>query len=318
MPNKFISKTNIKILIDNFLSSKFLENGAAINTVDSYRKDIIFVFDWMLKKNIDLNKISEANLIDYLSFLKSSKYALNTINRKISVIKNFFQFIFIEKIIKNNPSLNINSIKKEKKLPLVLSENEIIDLINKAFDNYKISNRQKKLSSYRLYAVLEILYSTGLRVGELLSLKVISLKNIKDKYYIKGKGGVQRLIIFNQKSLEVIKFWINLRNNEKSFLKNEYLFPKSNSMKSISRQIIYKDLKSLAMQVNIQDDKISPHSIRHSFATHLLNRGVDLRSLQKMLGHSDISTTEIYTHVRQDRLLGLVTETHPLKKILKN
>ena len=307
----------IKTLIDNFLSSKFLENGSARNTVLSYRKDISLIVDWFSLNKIDLNNVSEPNLLKYFSMLKTSDYALSTINRKISVIKNFFHFMFVEKIIDHNPTTNIQAIKSKKKLPYVLSENEIINLIDKAYENYKESSENKKLSYYRMYAVLEILYSTGLRISELLGLKVINLKNIKDKFYIKGKGGTQRLVIFNENSLEAIKFWLQLRKNYKNFLDNEYLFPDKNSKKSISRQIIYKDLKNLAMQLHLKENKVSPHSIRHSFATHLLNRGADLRSLQKMLGHSDITTTEIYTQVRQDRLSGLVKDTHPLNKILK-
>ena len=307
----------INILIDNFLSSKFLENGSALNTVISYRKDISLILDWFSLNKIDLNNVSESKLLKYFSTLKTSNYALSTINRKISVIKNFFNFMFVEKIIHHNPASNIKAIKKQKKLPNVLSENEIINLIDKAYENFKESSENKKLSYYRIYVVLEILYSTGLRVSELLSLKVLNLKNIKDKFYIKGKGGTQRLIIFNENSLKLIKVWLRLRNNYENFLDNEYLFPDKNSKKSISRQIIYKDLKNLAMQLHLNENKVSPHSIRHSFATHLLNRGVDLRSLQKMLGHSDISTTEIYTQVRQDRLSGLVKDTHPLNRILK-
>ncbi len=307
----------INILIDNFLSSKFLENGSAINTVISYRKDISLILDWFSLNKIDLNNVSESKLLKYFSTLKTSNYALSTINRKISVIKNFFNFMFVEKIIHHNPASNIKAIKKQKKLPNVLSENEITNLIDKAYENYKESSENKKLSYYRIYVVLEILYSTGLRVSELLSLKVLNLKNIKDKFYIKGKGGTQRLIIFNENSLKLIKVWLKLRKNYENFLDNEYLFPDKNSKKSISRQIIYKDLKNLAMQLHLNENKVSPHSIRHSFATHLLNRGVDLRSLQKMLGHSDISTTEIYTQVRQDRLSGLVKDTHPLNRILK-
>ena len=317
MPVRKNKYEEIKILIDNFLSSKFLENGSALNTVASYRRDVLLMKDWLLSNKIDLKNVSESNLLKYFSTLKIRNCASSTINRKISVIKNFFHFMFVEKIIIHNPASNIKAIKSEKKLPYVLSENEIINLIDKAYENYTKSNENKILSSYRIYAVLEILYSTGLRVSELLSLKVLNLKNNKDKFYIRGKGGVQRLIIFNENSLKVIKFWLKLRKNYKNFMVNEYLFPNQNSKKSISRQIIYKDLKNLAMQLNLKENKVSPHSIRHSFATHLLNRGADLRSLQKMLGHSDITTTEIYTQVRQDRLSGLVRDTHPLKKFLK-
>ena len=161
-----------------------------------------------------------------------------------------------------------------------------------------------------------ILYSTGLRISELLNIKVNQVANIKDKLYVNGKGNKQRLVIFNQNSLDLLKNWINIMiKNHKN--KNSYLFENIHNTNIISRQQIYKDLKKLAFKTNTELEKLSPHSIRHSFASHMLNRGADLRSIQKLLGHSDISTTEIYTQVRQNRLKGLVNNIHPLSNILK-
>ncbi len=304
-------------IINNFLSSKSLERGYSKNTISSYRKDILLMINWMKNKKINIDKINEILLLDYISNLKDTKQTISTINRKISVIKNFFSYMFLEKIITNNPADNIKTLKRQKSLPNILSEDEIVDLINKTYENYQNINNYKKDNFFRLYTILEILYSTGLRVSELLSLKVKSIKNVKDKFYISGKGGTQRLIVFNKNSIKVLKQWLEIRKNCKTLPTNDFLFPNTFNSESISRQIIYKDLKKIAVQLKINEKKITPHSIRHSFATHLLNRGVDLRSLQKMLGHSDISTTEIYTHVRQDRLLGLVNDSHPLKQILK-
>ena len=142
------------------------------------------------------------------------------------------------------------------------------------------------------------------------------MENIKDKLYVNGKGNKQRLVIFNQNALNLLKNWIEImiKNNKN---KNSYLFENINNSNIISRQQIYKDLKKLALKSNIELEKLSPHSIRHSFASHMLNRGADLRSIQKLLGHSDISTTEIYTQVRQNRLKGLINNIHPLNDILK-
>mgnify|MGYP001215281771 FL=1 len=308
--------TEEKKLISNFLSSKFLEIGYSKNTVDSYRRDISLFFHWLDLNKLKLQDLNETLLLDYFSDLKDCKKAVSTINRKISVIKNFFQYMYAEKLMTVNPAHNLQTLKRNRLLPIILSENEVINLIQKAYKNYENAHENKKISCFRLYAILEILYSTGLRISELLGLKVKSLENVKDKFYIQGKGGSQRMIVFNQKSIEVLKQWLEIRKYYRNSLGNEFLFPDA-FKNNISRQTIYKDLKKLAIELQIDEKKISPHSIRHSFATHLLNRGADLRSLQKMLGHSDISTTEIYTQVRQDRLLGLVKDSHPLKNLFK-
>ncbi len=306
------------VLIERFLSSKYLENGSSKNTIEAYKKDIILMLEWLFKKQINFEKINDKKINQYFSFLKNKQQSISSINRKISVIKSFFNFLLSENFIVSNPAINLVGMKKEKKLPNVLSEEEIDLLISEAYKNFKIIRIKdgKRKSYLRLYVILEILYSTGLRVSELLNLKISNIKNIKDKFYIKGKGGIQRLIVFTERSINVLKLWIEFINDN-NVERNDYLFPGHGNKKSVSRQIIFKDLKMLAKKLNLDDKKVSPHSIRHSFATHLLNRGADLRSLQKMLGHSDISTTEIYTQVRQDRLLNLVKDTHPLNKDFK-
>ena len=145
---------------------------------------------------------------------------------------------------------------------------------------------------------------------------IYQVANIEDKLYIKGKGEKQRLVVLNNSSLSLLRIWINLmfKNNKN---KNSFLFEYFQKNTNVSRQKIYKDLKKLASMTDINVEKVAPHSIRHSFATHMLNRGADLRSVQKFLGHSDISTTEIYTHVRQNRLKGLINNIHPLNELLK-
>ena len=173
----------------------------------------------------------------------------------------------------------------------------------------------KSLRSLRTLTVLEILYSTGMRITELLSLPLSDFIKINDKLQIKGKGEVYRIVVFNNESKIIIKSWIRNRVLEKNFNNNKYMFPGKNGIGTVSRQTIYKDIVNLSICAGLSKENISPHKIRHSFATHLLNRGADLRSLQKLLGHADISSTEIYTLVKPDRLSGLVQDTHPLRKI---
>ena len=209
----------------------------------------------------------------------------------------------------------IGTQKSQKNLPKLLSEKEILHLIDKSGKIY-IENPIKNIMYLRTQVILEILYSTGLRISELLNIKINQVANIKDKLYINGKGNKQRLVIFNQNALDLLKNWIAImiKNNKN---KNSYLFENIDNTNVISRQQIYKDLKKLALKTNTELEKLSPHSVRHSFASHMLNRGADLRTIQKLLGHSDISTTEIYTQVRQNRLKGLVNNIHPLNDILK-
>ena len=154
-----------------------------------------------------------------------------------------------------------------------------------------------------------------MRISELLNLPLSDFINITDKLQIKGKGGVYRLVAFNKKSLDIISLWLKHRSSSKGFINNKYMFPEKNGSGFISRHVLYKDITNLSKSIGLENEEISPHKIRHSFATHLLNRGADLRSLQKLLGHADISTTEIYTYVKPDRLKGLVKDTHPLNKI---
>ena len=158
-----------------------------------------------------------------------------------------------------------------------------------------------------------------MRITELLNLPLSDFINIGDKLQIKGKGDVYRVVVFNKESKRLIDLWLEHRSSLKESIDNKYMFPNKNGSGHISRQIIYKDLSFLSKSIGINNKEISPHNIRHSFATHMLNRGADLRSLQKLLGHADISTTEIYTYVKSERLSGLIRDVHPLNKInLKN
>jgi len=167
----------------------------------------------------------------------------------------------------------------------------------------------------RTFTILEILYSTGMRISELLNLPLSDFINIGDSLQIKGKGDVFRIVAFNKEAKSAIDLWLKHRCSLKKSKDNKYMFPAQNSNRHISRQLIYKDLSYLSREIGINNKEISPHKIRHSFATHMLNRGADLRSLQKLLGHADISTTEIYTHVKPERLSGLIKDIHPLNKI---
>ncbi len=308
-------KNNIYLIIEQFLSTKVLDKGITSNTFIAYKKDLNLFINWCLNNRIIFIEVKKKDIDIYVQFLKEKKINSSTINRKLSVIKSFYDYLVQINMINCHELKTIATQKLEKNLPKLLSEKEILHLIDKARKIY-IENPTKNIKYLRIQVILEILYSTGLRISELLGIKINQVANIKDKLYINGKGNKQRLVVFNQNSLNLLKFWISIMiKNYKN--KNSYLFENIQNTNVISRQQIYKDLKKLALKTNTELEKLSPHSIRHSFASHMLNRGADLRSIQKLLGHSDISTTEIYTKVRQNRLKGLVNNIHPLSSILK-
>lgn len=307
---------DIKTKINDFLSSKFLEKGFSKNTLEAYENDLLIFEKWLNKLELDYKVISKKDINDFIGQLKINKISGNSTNRKLSVLKSFYQYLLEENIINDNPTKTILTQKINKNLPKILSEKEILHLINFAKQNYK-NNPEQNITFMRIWVMLEILYSTGLRISELLNIKINQVANISDKLYIRGKGGKQRIVIFNKNSLNLLNNWLNIMMENKKN-KNSFLFENLNNNKRISRQKVYKDLRSLALKAKININKVSPHAIRHSFATHMLNRGADLRTVQKLLGHTDISTTEIYTNVRQDRLKGLIDNIHPLNNILKS
>ena len=315
MPNYKLSEIELIETIINIIS---VEKGLSENTKIAYKSDIKLTFYWFNKNGVDYLKANEKDFINFLAFLQSQNYTPNTLSRKLSSIRQFYKILKEEDYIPTNPLNNIPTFKNEKKLPKALSEDVITLLLEKAKENYEIiknENTDKKIKNLRTLTVLETLYSTGMRITELLSLPLSDFVNIRNNLQIKGKGDVYRLVAFNKESLRIINLWLKYRSNLKKFSKNKFLFPEKNGNSYISRQTLYKDIVGLSNSIGIGSEEVSPHKIRHSFATHLLNRGADLRSLQKLLGHSDISTTEIYTYVKPERLSGLLRDTHPLNKM---
>lgn len=313
-------------ILNNFLLLLESENGFSKNTIISYQSDLQQLQKFLSEKKINFEQIEEQNLIDFLAFLDKNNISTSTICRKIATFRNFFKFLEIEKIIQQNPAKNLIITKKNQKIPKFLSEKEILTLLNFAHnDNSEFG--------IRIACMLEILYAAGLRVSELVSLPInvigkINQNNkitLKNHLIIKGKGNKERIVPLSSKSLEILAKYLNLRDKMGSS-HSKYLFPgiirASKKEKiimrdtlaldsHITRQRFHQMLKELAQKTNIDPDRVSPHIIRHSFATHLLNNGVDLVILQELLGHSDISTTQIYTHIIESKLQKLIKK-HPL------
>ena len=314
-----IKDTTVKNdVINKIINIIDIEKGLSTNSKNAYTSDIILMNDWFSKQNINFLNAKEIDFKNLFSFFKSQNLKQNSINRKLSSMRQFYQTLQEEEYIQKNPLNNINSLKKEKKLPNALSEDLITLVLDTARENFtklQSESLEKTNKSLRTLVVLEILYSTGMRISELLSLPLSDFVNLKDKLQIKGTGDVYRMVAFNKKSFHYIGLWLKHRSLSKAKVNNKYMFPEKNGIGHVSRQTIYKDMLNLSKTIGLENKDISPHKIRHSFATHLLNRGADLRSLQKLLGHADISTTEIYTYVEPERLRGLVRDAHPLDKI---
>ena len=303
--------------VEQIINIISLENGLSKNTKSAYVSDINLIFNWFKENNINALKAQEPNFRDLFSFLHSKNFKPASLSRKLSSLRQFYKILKQEGYIKMNPLNNLKSFKKDIKLPKSLSENVIISLLEKVKSDYQNSEdlSPQKNNYLRTLTILEILYSTGMRISELLNLPVSDFISLGDKLQIRGKGDVYRIVAFNQESKTVIDLWLQHRCSLKETINNKYMFPGKNYGGHVSRQIIYNDLSRLSKSLGIDHKEISPHNIRHSFATHMLNRGADLRSLQKLLGHADISTTEIYTYVKPERLSGLIKDIHPLNKI---
>ncbi len=293
----------MKELIDTFLDYLCVERGLSKNTITSYRKDLDFYTDFLLKRHIDaLSKVSKNDVTNFMFNQKDKGIAANSIARRLAAIRMFHRFLLRERILKNDPTNLIDSPKLWKKIPETLTLAEVDALI--AGPN--IRNRQ----GIRDKAILETLYATGMRVSEAVNLKPDNVNLDVGFLRCIGKGNKERVIPLGKKAIESLKKYLQaarprLLNKKES----EFLFL-SRLGKKISRQSFWKIIKKYARDARIKKS-IKPHILRHSFATHLLERGADLRSVQEMLGHSNISTTQVYTHVNKDRLKNIHKQFHP-------
>ena len=286
-------------LIDEFLRYLKIDKGYSNNTINSYKLDLDKFLHFNKNKHID--NITSNNLKDYVKYLSSEDLNEKSISRNISCIKSFYKFLIINKYTKNNMSDNLYIPKVKKTLPNTLSEEEVELLLDiKLNDSY----------SYRNKAMLELMYSSGLRVSELVNLKLQDIDLNNDIVRIYGKGSKERIIPIGDYAKEYLEKYIYEYRG--SMLKGkpcEFVFLNNHGM-GLTRQAFFKIIKKIANEKNIKKD-ISPHILRHSFATHLLKNGADLRTIQELLGHSDISTTQIYTHISREKLKENYSNFHP-------
>lgn len=270
-------------------------------TVESYRTETKKYLDFFKEKQIDINNIKNNDIKEYLKFIKSENISDRSMAHNVSVIRTFYKFLLIEKIVNINPSEFLELPKLKKSLPTTLSKEEIETLLDiNLKDNY----------SYRNKAMLELMYATGLRVSELVNIKINDIDFENCFIRTMGKGSKERIIPINDYSLYYVKKYImEYRGSMIKSVHHDYIFVNNHGVQ-MTRQGFFKIIKLLAKEKNIKTN-ISPHTLRHSFATHLLDYGADLRSIQEMLGHSNISTTQIYTHVSSEHLKENYNNAHP-------
>ncbi len=290
-------------LLKAFLTYLSVEKGLSKNTLQSYLTDLKKFHTFLSSKKRELSLFSKSNIIDFIERLREEGYSISSICRFISSIKGFCRYLIVENIIKEDPSENLQSPKRWERLPKALSLSEVTSLLG-----INSSLGSSKDISPRDYVMLEILYSSGLRVSELVSLKLEDINLEAGFLRVLGKGSKERVVPVNTRTIRKLKKYINYQRPE--ILKNRrspYLFI-TNRGGPMTRQRFWQMLKALGRRYGLY---LSPHTLRHTFATHLLEGGADLRSVQKMLGHADISTTQIYTKVTTDRIKRVYLKHHP-------
>jgi integrase/recombinase XerD len=293
--------------VERFLEMMSAERGSAENSLQAYARDLAHYIDYL--GTIDVLSATSDNIRDYLASLEAQGFARTTAARRLSAVRQFHQFIHGEGIVGANVAAIVESPKAARPLPKILSIADIDLMLEQARSRVVQSEGKAKFKAERLYCLLELLAATGLRVSELVGLTVRAVTNDDAFLNIKGKGGRERLVPISARARKVLENYLkNLAPDGK------WLFPSHGASGCLTRQHFAFELKGLAGACGLDVEKISPHVLRHAFASYLLEKGADLRSVQQMLGHADISTTQIYTHVQAGRLQAVVESHHPLAK----
>jgi integrase/recombinase XerD len=290
-------------ILDAFIDNIWIEKGLSQNTLDSYRSDLEQFSIWLEKNNLTYSKTSKKEILSYLSFLFQKGLGSKTVARKLSSLKSFFRYLVFKSIITIDPSSEVETPKLLKSIPKSISEKEVEALLAAPDAKTDIGLRDKTM--------IETLYSCGLRISELINLELLNLNLRQGVIRVIGKGQKERLVPMGDQLINLLNLYIS--SSRKNLLSNkhsDFLFL-SNRGQRMTRQSFWHRIKYYCLDSGFEPEKISPHVLRHAFATHLLNNGADLRVVQLLLGHSDLNTTQIYTEVARQRLKRLHTEHHP-------
>lgn len=297
-----------------FLEMMAVERGAAENTLDAYRRDLEDASSHLAARGTSLKQADTEAIRGYVAALAGEGLAESSRARRLSALRQFYRFLYVEGHRGDDPTGPIEGARKKRPLPKVMSEEDVdrlLDLAAAEATNAALSPAAR-LRAARLAALVELLYATGLRVSELVALPRSVLRATGQAIIVKGKGGKERMVPIGEAAGDAMRRFAEVARGLKREGDERFLFPAASETGHLTRQAFARDLKALAARAGIPAAKISPHVLRHAFASHLLKHGADLRAVQELLGHSDISTTQIYTHVLDERLIRLVTDHHPL------
>jgi integrase/recombinase XerD len=301
--------------ISTFLEAQAAELGAASNTQLAYARDLRDFMEWLTGNGTSFEAVERENIEDYLVFCDAQGLAKSTRARRLSAIKQLYRFAFEEGWRDNNPAIQIKGPGRDKRLPKTLEVQEVDRLIEAAR-----GSGRNPLERARNICMMELLYATGMRVTELVSLPVSAARGDPRMLLILGKGGKERMVPLSPDARASLAEWLKQRDAEEERARkngkptSRFLFPSRGKLGHLTRHRFYALIKEFAVTGGVSPDKVTPHTLRHAFATHLLANGADLRAIQTLLGHADVATTEIYTHVLDERLKELVLDHHPLSK----
>ncbi|ULK95090.1 site-specific tyrosine recombinase XerD [Bradyrhizobium sp. I71] len=307
-------------LIGLFLDMLAAEQGAGPNTLDAYRRDLTDFSDFLGRVGHNFVGAETQTLRDYLADLDIRGFKSTSVARRLSAMRHLYRFLLNERIRSDDPAAILSGPKRGRGLPKVLSIADVDRMLRRAkeLSEAEEASPAKRLRALRLYCLLEVLYATGLRVSELVALPRSAAKRDARMIVVRGKGNKERLVPLNEASRQAMADYLaateaaKTEKKKDSLAASKWLFPSFGESGHLTRQHFARDLKELAVASGLQARLVSPHVLRHAFASHLLHNGADLRIVQTLLGHTDISTTQIYTHVVEERLKSLVRDLHPL------
>lgn len=294
------------------------EKGAAVNTVDAYRRDLTALADFLARSGRSLISATSNELNGYLHSLAALGLAPATRARRLSALRQLYRFALAEGVIDTDPSDLLEGPRRSRPLPRTLSIAEVEHLLSVAHARADGASGRERYRALRLAALVEVLYATGMRVSELVGLPRRVLDGDQRMLTIAGKGGRERIVPLNEAARVALQRFLRHGREDRDetdiAVTPAWLFASGSAEGHLTRQRLGQELKQLALEAGLDPERVSPHVLRHAFASHLLDRGADLRAVQKLLGHADISTTQIYTHVLEERLRRLVRDHHPLAR----
>jgi integrase/recombinase XerD len=313
------SKPSDAKLTSLFLDMLAAEQGAGANTLDAYRRDLTDFSEFLGRASQSFAGTETQALRDYLADLDSRGFKSSSVARRLSAMRHLFRFLLNERIRSDDPAAILSGPKRGRGLPKVLSISDVDRMLTRAKELTQAQDTSalQRLRAMRLYCLLEVLYATGLRVSELVALPLSASRRDARMIVVRGKGNKERLVPLNEASRQAMADYLaaieaQKPEKQKNAARSKWLFPSFGESGHLTRQHFARDLKEFAAASGLAPRLVSPHVLRHAFASHLLHNGADLRIVQTLLGHTDISTTQIYTHVVEERLKSLVRDLHPL------